>query len=150
MSGEMLFDLRRGQNQSNALLNLLAPAGYWLITALFNVFPLPRLRGFQRSFEHAGEAMDNGYSILIFPEGTRSSDATLHPFRPGIGLLAEESRVPVLPIVLIGLNQMKKNGWLRSGHLEIRLGNPIPTDLQATPTELTQIFEAALRHLSSQ
>lgn len=150
MSGEMLFDLRRGQNQSNALLNLVAPAGYWLITALFNVFPLPRLRGFQRSFEHAGEAMDNGYSILIFPEGTRSSDATLHPFRPGIGLLAEESRVPVLPIALMGLNQMKKIGWFRSGHLEIRLGHPIPTDLQATPTELTQIFEAVLRNLSSQ
>src|SRR6185437_13094111 len=39
MSGEMLFDLRRGQNQANASLNLLAPAGYWLLTALFNVFP---------------------------------------------------------------------------------------------------------------
>jgi long-chain acyl-CoA synthetase len=149
MSGEMLFDLRHGQNQSNSLLNLLAPAGYWLITALFNVFPLPRLRGFQRSFEYAGEAMDKGYSVLIFPEGTRSPDAKLHPFRPGIGLLAQESRIPILPIALIGLDQMKKTGWLRSGHLEIRLGEPIPTDNDSTPTDLTQKFEATLRRLSS-
>lgn len=149
MSGEMLFDLRHGQNQPNAILNLLAPAGYWLITALFNVFPLPRLRGFQRSFEHAGEAMDNGYSVLIFPEGTRSPDAKLQPFRPGIGLLAQQSGVPVLPMALIGLDQMKKTGWLRSGHLEIRLGKAIPSDKHSTPTDLTQKFEASLRHLNS-
>ncbi|MDW5265103.1 MULTISPECIES: AMP-binding protein [Acidobacteriaceae] len=149
MSGEMLLDLRRGQNQPNTLLNLLAPAGYWLVTALFNVFPLPRLRGFQCSFEHAGGAMDNGYSVLIFPEGTRSPEAKLHPFRPGIGLLAQESRVPVLPIALIGFDQMKKNGWLRSGHLEIHLGKVIPADEHSTPAELTQNFEDSIRHLGS-
>lgn len=148
MSGEMLFDLRHGQNQPNAILNLLAPAGYWLITALFNVFPLPRLRGFQRSFEHAGDAMDQGYSVLIFPEGTRSPDAKLHPFRPGIGLLAQQSRVPVLPIALIGLGQMKKTGWLRSGQLEIRVGEAIPIDEQAAPAELTKKFEESLRLLN--
>jgi long-chain acyl-CoA synthetase len=149
MSGEMLLDLRHGQNQSNTILNLLAPAGYWLVTALFNVFPLPRLRGFQRSFEHAGEAMDSGYSVLIFPEGTRSSDAKLHPFRPGIGLLAQQSRVPILPIALIGLDQMKNTGWLRSGHLKISLGETIPIGAHSTPTELTQKFEDTLRHLNS-
>jgi long-chain acyl-CoA synthetase len=149
MSGEMLLDLRSGHNQPNPLASLLAPTGYWLITALFNVFPLPRLRGFQRSFEHAGEAMDNGYSVLIFPEGTRSPDAKLHPFRPGIGLLAQQSGIPVLPIALVGLDQMKKSGWLRSGHLEIRLGEAIPIDNHSTPTELTQNFEAALRHLNN-
>jgi long-chain acyl-CoA synthetase len=149
ISGELLSNLRHAQNQSNVLLNLLAPAGYWLITALFNVFPLPRLRSFQRSFEHAGEAMDNGYSVLIFPEGTRSPDAKLHPFRPGIGLLAQQSGVPILPITLIGLDQMKITGWLRSGHLEIRLGEIIPSDASSTPTELTQKFEAALRRLNN-
>src|SRR6185437_895204 len=122
---------------------------YWLLTALFNVFPLPRLRGFQRSFEHAGEAMDNGYSVLIFPEGTRSPDAKLHPFRPGIGLLAQQSGVPVLPIALTGLGQMKTTGWLRSGHLEIRLGEAIPASPHSTPTDLTQTFEATLRNLNT-
>ena len=107
MAGEMLLDLRRARNQGNALLNLLAPAAYWSLTVLFNVFPLPRSGGFRRSFAHAGEAMDRGYSVLIFPEGTRSPDGKLQPFRSGIGLLAWESRVPVVPVELIGLGEMR-------------------------------------------
>ncbi|WP_348266017.1 AMP-binding protein [Edaphobacter paludis] len=149
MSGEMLFDLRRGQNQRNALLNLLSPIGYWLVTAFFNVFPMPQLRGFQQSFEHAGEAMDQGYSVLVFPEGARSPDAKLTPFRSGIGLLTQQSRVPVLPIALAGLGQMKKTGWFRSGHLEIRIGTPILPDQQATPAELTAKLEASVQQLTA-
>ncbi len=106
MSGEMLLDMRHARNQPNRLANLLAPVAYWLLTALFNVFPMPRARGFRRSFAHAGEAMDRSYSILLFAEGTRSRDGALHPFRPGIGLLAQQSRVPVLPIALVGLYEL--------------------------------------------
>jgi long-chain acyl-CoA synthetase len=157
MSGEMLLDLRHGRNQSNALVNLLAPAGYWLLTALFNVFPLPRARGFRRSFAHAGEAMDRGYSVLIFPEGTRSRDGKLHPFRPGIGLLAQESRVPILPIALIGLGELRATQtsghgarWFRSGKLEIRIGQPIPMANDLTdPAHLTATFETAVRDLQT-
>ena len=124
MAGDMLLDLHRGQNQPSAPLDLLAPIAYWLITALFNVFPLPRQRGFRRSFEHAGEALDHGDSVLIFPEGTRSHDGNLHPFRAGIGLLAHESHVPVLHVALIGLGEMRKTRWFRSGRLQIRIVNP--------------------------
>ena len=147
MSGEMLLDLRHGRNQGNALLNLLAPAAYWLITALFNVFPLPRARGFRASFDHAGEAMDRGYSILIFPEGTRSHDGLLHPFRSGIGLLAQESRAPILPIALLGLHEMRAARRLRSNHLEIRIGEPIPVNEKAKPSDLAASLAQRLRDL---
>lgn len=147
MSGEMLLDFRRGRGQGNAFYNLLAPAAYWLVTALVNVFPLPRLRGFRRSFEHAGEAMDRGYSVLIFPEGARSADATLQPFRQGTGLLAQESRVPVLPVALAGLGEMGAKGWFRSGRLEIRVGSVVPVKEDADPAELTSILEASIRQL---
>jgi long-chain acyl-CoA synthetase len=151
MSGEMLLDLRRGRNQDSALLNLLAPAGYWLVTALFNVFPLPRLRGFRRSFAHAGEAMDRGYSVLIFPEGSRSRDGKLQPFRPGIGLLAQESGVPVLPVALIGLGAMRAGNawWFRGRQLEVRVGEVVPVDEEAEPAELTAKFEECVRRLQS-
>jgi long-chain acyl-CoA synthetase len=151
MSGEMLLDFRRGQNQGSALGNFFAPIAYWLVVALFNVFPLPRQRGFRRSFAHAGEAMDQGDSVMIFPEGTRSRDGKMQRFRQGIGLLAEESRVPVLPVALIGLGEMRGGGlrWFRSGQLEIRLGKVISFDDAADPAELTERFEDSVRRLIS-
>ena len=147
MSGEMLMDLRRGRNQGNAVVNLLAPAGYWLVTALFNVFPLPRLRGFQRSFAFAGEAMDRGYSVLIFPEGTRSRDGEFHSFRAGIGLLALQSGVPVVPVALVGLGEMRKTRWFRSGRLEVRVGEAIQVAEGMEPARVTAMLEASLRGL---
>ncbi len=150
MSGEMLMDLRRGRNQGNVLVDLVAPAGYWLVVALFNVFPLPRRRGFRRSFAHAGEAMDQGYSVMVFPEGTRSRDGVLGRFRAGIGLLAQESAVPVVPVALIGLGEMRRTRrWLRSGRLEIRVGEAIPVDDGIGGAELTARFEESIRLLTS-
>ncbi|MBW8746248.1 MAG: AMP-binding protein [Acidobacteria bacterium] len=152
MSAEVLLDLRRGKNQQSTLRNLLAPVGYWLVTALFNVFPLPRLRGFRKSFAHAGEAMDRGYSVLIFPEGARSPDGELQPFRPGIGLLAQQSRVPVVPVALIGLGEMRrgKTRWFRSGKLEVHVGEPVFIEEGAEPAELTAKLEASVRQLRSE
>jgi long-chain acyl-CoA synthetase len=148
MSGEMLLDYRRARGQPTLILNLLAPAAYWLLTGLFNVFPLPRVRGFRRSFSHAGEAMDLGYSVLIFPEGTRSLDGKLKAFRQGIGLLAAQSRVPVLPVALIGLGELRATQrWFRSGRLAIRIGEPATMPEQATPAEWTATLEAAMRRL---
>ena len=149
MSGEMLQDLRQGRNQGNALMNLLAPPAYWLVVTLFNVFPLPRRRGFRRSFAHAGEAMDHGDSVMIFPEGTRSPDGKLQRFRDGIGLLAQESGVPVLPVALIGLGQMRQRevGWFRSGRLAVRVGRVIPAGESDEPTELAAKFEESVRRL---
>jgi len=149
MSGEMLLDFRRGRGQGSGLRNFLAPLAYWLVTALFNVFPMPRLHGFRRSFAHAGDALDRGFSVLIFPEGTRSRDGKLHAFRPGIGLLARQSAVPVLPIVLLGLGELRaaKTSWIRSGRLEVRIGEPIPVVEAAEPGHLTALFEQAIRKL---
>jgi long-chain acyl-CoA synthetase len=155
MSGEMLLDLRHGRNQPNMVANLLAPVGYWLITALFNVFPLPRTRGFRRSFAHAGEAMDRGYSVLIFPEGTRSRDGKLHSFRSGIGLLAKESGVPVVPVALIGLGELRtaEGGrglrWFRSGRLAVRVGASVSVEDGVEPSHLAEALEQRVRRLLS-
>lgn len=146
MSGELIENLRRGRNQGSRLASLLAPAGYWLATALFNVFPLPREGGFRRSFAHAGEAMDRGYSVMVFPEGARSVDGVLQPFRAGIGLLAQESGVPVVPVKMIGLGEMLASGrWFRTRKLVLQVGAAIPVDEAASPAELTAKFEECFR-----
>jgi long-chain acyl-CoA synthetase len=152
MSGEMLMDLRQGRNQQSALQNLLAPVAYWLVTGLFNVFPLPRQRGFQKSFTHAGQAMDRGYSVMIFPEGTRSPDGKLHQFRAGIGLLAQQARVPVVPVALIGLGEMRagKTRWFRSGQLEVYVGEAVPFEEGLEASQLTAKLEESVRRLRSE
>jgi long-chain acyl-CoA synthetase len=149
MSAEVLENLRHGRNQGNWFLNLLAPAGYWLVTVLFNVFPLPPSAGFQRSFSHAGRAMDRGYNVLIFPEGRRSEDGELLPFRAGIGLLAAESNAEILPVALLGLGELiqRRRRWFRSGILQIRVGTPLAPDLDLSPVALSEHLGNALAAL---
>jgi long-chain acyl-CoA synthetase len=110
-----------------------------LVTALFNVFPLPRQRDFQRSFAHAGEALDRGFHVLVFPEGMRSEAGTMARFRPGIGMLVKQSQTAVLPMAMRGLGELKtrSRGWFRSGTVEVRIGEPIrfaPPDTEAAIT----------------
>jgi long-chain acyl-CoA synthetase len=149
MSGEMLLDYRTGRGLGNPILDPLMPIAYWLLTVLFNVFPLPRLGGFRRSFEHAGRALDRGYSVLIFPEGHRSADGQLQPFRSGIGLLAQQAQAAVLPIALVGLGDLKRTQghWFRSGSLTIRVGNAIPYDPHSPPDQTTRRLQAAMAAL---
>ena len=140
MLGEMLEDFRHFRDPDTRRFMLFGPAAYWLLTALYNVFPLPRRRGFQRSFAHAGEAMDRGYNVLVFPEGTRSDAGRLAPFRAGIGLLVKQTHAPVLPMAIVGLGELKARGrgWFRSGTIHIRVGELVrfdPTDNEAAITE---------------
>jgi len=92
--------------------------------------------------------MDRGYSVLIFPEGTRSHGTAMAGFRPGIGLLAAQARVPVLPVALVGLGTLTPRNWLRTGRLEVRLGEAITMPETATPAEWTAMLEAEMRRLT--
>jgi long-chain acyl-CoA synthetase len=127
MSGEMLEDYRQARHLQSRWLDPLGPAVWLLLTALFNAFPLPRQQGFQRSFAHAGEALDRGFHVVVFPEGRRSAEGALASFRPGIGLLVKESSAAVLPMALRGMGDLKtrKRSWFRSGTLEVCVGQPI-------------------------
>ncbi len=154
MAGNMLRDFRHMRNvgpQGRGISRLLDPLGppvWLLITALYNVFPLPRSAGFRRSFQHAGEALDRGYNILVFPEGFRT-DTGLQPFRPGVGLLVRESDVPVVPVALVGLSELKqqRKGWFRSGKLTVRVGDPIRFAQDDTPEQITARLYDAVKSL---
>ena len=154
MAGNMLRDFRHMRNvgpQGRAVSRLLDPLGppaWFLITALYNVFPLPRSAGFRRSFQHAGEALDRGYNVLVFPEGFRT-EAGLQPFRPGVGLLVHESDVPVVPVALVGLSELKqqRKGWFRSGRLTVRVGEPIRFAQDDTAEQTTARLYDAVKSL---
>lgn len=147
MAGDMLRDFRHMRNVGPAGLNLLGPAAYLLVTALFNTFPLPRSAGFRRSFQHAGEALDRGYNVLVFPEGRRTEHG-LEPFRPGIGLLVRDSDTVVVPVALRGLTELKRRRhWFRSGALEVRVGEPMEFGPGELPELITERLFAALKSL---
>ena len=150
MAADLLFDWRKRRNQSSWFLNALGPLTYFVVTALFNVFPLPRSAGFRRSFQHAGEALDHGYHVLVFPEGRQSEDGKLLRFRPGIGLLVAESNVKVLPVGLVGLGEMKqgKQRWFRSGKLRVRVGMPISFEPELSAEEITERLRAEIVRLT--
>jgi long-chain acyl-CoA synthetase len=156
MSGEMLDDFRHFRDPERAPNDQrfypFGPVAWFLLTALFNVFPLPRLRDFQRSFAHAGEALDRGYHVLVFPEGTRSAIGKLAPFRPGIGLLVKQSATAVLPVAIRGLGELKVGGrgWFRSGTIEVHVGEPLRFDPDATETAITERLHSEVEKLLSE
>jgi long-chain acyl-CoA synthetase len=152
MSGEMLEDYRHFRNAHRLTVEapffLPGPLYYFLVTALFNVFPLHKQRDFQRSFFHAGEALDKGMHVLLFPEGARS-EGKLARFRPGIGLLVKQSSAPVLPIAIRGVGELKAAGshWFRSGTVEVRIGNPMRFSPLDTEASITAQLHAAVEEL---
>jgi long-chain acyl-CoA synthetase len=153
MAGDMLEDYRHFRNPERAPgrrgFYLPGPLIWLLLTALFNVFPLPRRRNFQRSFAHAGAALDRGYNALVFPEGTRSAEGTLARFRGGIGLLVKQSGARVLPVGLRGLGELKaaRRGWFRSGRIEIHIGQPIRFAPEETEAAITERLHAEVERL---
>jgi long-chain acyl-CoA synthetase len=147
MSGELLTGWRRGKAQRHRLASAFTPLAYWLVTALFNVFPLPRGAGLRQSFAHAGEALDRGEHVLVFPEGHRSADGRLQPFEPGIGLLARESEVPVQPILVEGLGRHDGKRWPNRGTVAVRLGAPLTMAAEEEPQAFTRRLQAAVSAL---
>lgn len=148
MQGELLRDWRLAPATLPWYLQLKSKVAYILGVALFNVFPIPRQSGFRRSFAYAGEAVDRGWSILIFPEGEETKDGHLQPFKAGIGLLASELNVPVIPIKLDGLFELKQKRELfpRPGTVSVTFGEPIRFSTQ-TAEEIRSELERRVRDL---
>jgi long-chain acyl-CoA synthetase len=119
--------------------------GYWLATALFNVFPLPQHSGFRESFRFAGESADRGYSLLVFPEGevNNSEDGRMAAFQSGIGLLAENLRLPIIPMRLDGVWQMKRERRRLAyfGEITVHIGAPIVFPPETSPEEIARSLQ---------
>jgi long-chain acyl-CoA synthetase len=125
--------------------------GYWLATLLFNVFPLPQFSGFRESFRFAGDSVDRGYSVLVFPEGVanNSEDGRMAPFHSGIGLLAENLGVPIVPVRLDGVWQMKREHrrLAHLGEITVRIGAPISFAPDTTQAEVASRLQSLVLSL---
>lgn len=74
--------------------------------------------------------LDAGISVIFFPEGTRSRDGQLLPFKPGGFAVAAEAGVPIVPVTINGSRSILPSGeWkVRSGTIEIIFSEPIQVD----------------------
>jgi len=146
MGGESLQRMRRPPRDWFFAKRRAYYLGYWLATALFNVFPLPQHSGFRESFRFSGESADRGYSLLVFPEGevNNSEDGHMAPFQSGIGLLAENLRLPIIPMRLDGVWQMKRERrrLAHFGEITVRMGAPILFPPDTPPEEIARNLEA--------
>jgi long-chain acyl-CoA synthetase len=122
---------------------------YGLITLLFNGFPIPQTEvGARESIRYMGQLAEEGWSILIFPEGERSVTGEIGRFLPGVGMIASRLGLPVVPIRLRGLHRVlpPHARWPRPGPVEVTIGPPI--SLQDEPyARLARRVEDAVRAL---
>ena len=92
---------------------------------------IDRSRGRQAliSLNDAAKRIAEGSSVLIFPEGTRSPDGHLQPFKTGAIMLAIKAGVPVVPVGFNGAHQVlpKKSLLSRGGDIVLRIGSPMST-----------------------
>jgi len=83
----------------------------------------------RRAMEKARGYLDRGMHVMLFPEGTRSRDGRLLPFKPGAFKLAIEAGAPVLPIAINGSAEGMPKGspWVRPARVTARLLAPEET-----------------------
>jgi long-chain acyl-CoA synthetase len=151
MRGERLAQMRRPSNGLSLFERFMERLRYFLALSLFNVFPLPQQSGFLHSFAFAGDLADRRWNVLVFPEGKTTEDGDMMPFRSGIGLLANQLNIPVVPIYLHGLFDLKQKEQIfaRPGHVRATIGVPVRFTANQDANEITRELERRVRELQS-
>jgi long-chain acyl-CoA synthetase len=151
MGGESLQRMRHPPRDWFFARRWAYQLGYALVIALFNVFPLPQFSGFRESFRYAGESVDRGYSVLVFPEGEVNNSETgeMAAFQSGIGVLAQNLRIPIIPMRLDGVWQMKRQRrrLAHLGEITVRIGAPVIFPPATPPDEIARCLESIVRSL---
>jgi 1-acyl-sn-glycerol-3-phosphate acyltransferase len=103
--------------------------GWYLVLAGYILIDRGNHRKAIASLEKAAQKIRKGTNIIVYPEGTRSPDGTVMPFKKGPFALAIKSGVPIIPVTIEGSGRvMPKNSWnAKPGTIEVMLGKPIDT-----------------------
>lgn len=108
------------------------PVFGWLIRS-FNAIPVRRGRIDRDLIQRLKALVTKGQALLMFPEGTRSRIGDLLPGKPGVGMLALQAQVPIVPAYLTGTTSLIK-ALFRRAAISVTFGKPITVpDLQKYP-----------------
>ena len=112
-------------------------------------FPIARAADARQAIEHCARLQERGWSLLFFPEGTRTTTGAIGPLKHGVGLLALKLGLPVVPVRTRGLFEVLPKGRTlpRPGSVTVNFGAPL-LFAPATPIEhVTDSIAAALNAL---
>lgn len=124
----------------------------WLVDLVFNSFPIQREGDHVRlGLEHLGQVLDQGYTIMLFPEGQVSQTGELLPLKNGAGLIAVDMRVPVIPMKigteiqrLFPYECLLPHG---RGTVLVKIGDPLRFKISDSYITATEQIERAIRTL---
>lgn len=120
----------------------------WYMTLTMNVFPVQRGGG-RGALSYAEELVDKGWSLVIFPEGTRTTTGKLGQFRHGVSILALAKNLPVVPIWMDGLREMRPKGSTETipGPALVRIAPPIYFPANTTVAEATHLMHKTMEKM---
>lgn len=105
-----------------------------------------------KALKGASSKLKGGWSVLIYPEGTRGSDPELQRFKKGAFMLAAQTGIPILPVTCNGVFHIlpRKTILFIPGHIKVCVGDPISTDgitVDDVPELMRKTREQILRNL---
>lgn len=122
----------------------------FLTSLWLNTFPFSRTGSPREVLHRSSQLLKSGWSLLVFPEGTRSPDGTLQEFTPGVGHLATENRVDVIPMHVRGAHRIMPKGrdLPLPAHATIRIGKPLKVLEGETSRAFSDRVEKAVHDLA--
>ena len=129
------------------LLSFLGKEAYFRIPVLrttlrlFRCIPVPKEAG--NLIDKLAERLEEGDSLVVYPEGTRSVDDTFLPFKSGAFVLSQKTGIPIVPVYIYGAKEIlpraKPFTEVKPGALQASVGDPFVIEEEVTPELLERV-----------
>jgi 1-acyl-sn-glycerol-3-phosphate acyltransferase len=122
-----------------------------IVSLFLNTFPFSRTGGAQAQLHSSSQLLKSGWNLVLFPEGSRSTDGRIEEFKPGVGFLAKETGTPVVPMHIQGAYQVmpRHQKVPLPGPIRVRIGKPMSPAKAEGTREFTARVEKAVRTLAA-
>lgn len=123
----------------------------YFVAAIWHAFSIERIKSPLRSIRTMQDLLNHGWSIVIYPEGTRSRTGEIATFKGGLAVIAKKSERPVVPIYVHGgLQVLPEAAYIpRAGRIKISYGNPLHFQHGESSSEFMKRVENAVKEMAN-